>query len=49
VDGDYFVMIIETQIDCIDEIRSELDRFQENDPVRSDLAGEYSDCQTIDF
>ena len=42
VKDNYYVMIIETQIDCVDEQRSEFEKFQENDPVRPDLAGEYS-------
>ncbi|TVT49873.1 MAG: hypothetical protein FHK82_16860 [Sedimenticola thiotaurini] len=38
---DYFVMIIETQVDCVDEVRSEFQKYQVNDPVRPDRAGEY--------
>jgi len=38
----YFTMAIETQVDCIDESRSEFKKFEVNDPVRPDLAGEYS-------
>lgn len=41
VDQDYFVMIIETQIDCVDEERSEFQKYEENDPVRPDKAGQY--------
>ncbi len=37
----YFVMIIETQLDCVDEDRSDFQIFEENDPVRPDLAGNY--------
>ena len=38
---DYFVMIVETQIDCVDEEKSDFEKFENNDPVRPDLAGEY--------
>ncbi|WP_065880562.1 imm11 family protein [Pseudomonas sp. 24 E 1] len=41
VRGTYFLMIIETQIDCVDEQRSNFKKFEPNDPVRPDLAGEY--------
>lgn len=41
VDQDYFVMIIETQVDCVDEVRSEFQKYEINDPVRPDRAGEY--------
>ncbi|MBB3802153.1 hypothetical protein FHR47_002401 [Xanthomonas arboricola] len=37
----YFAMIIETQIDCVDEGNSEFSVFDEDDPVRPDLAGTY--------
>ncbi|MEA9589731.1 DUF1629 domain-containing protein [Xanthomonas sp. WHRI 10064A] len=37
----YFAMIIETQIDCVDEVNSEFSVFEKNDPVRPDLAGTY--------
>lgn len=40
-DQDYYVMIIETQIDCVDEVRSEFQKYEVNDPVRPDRAGEY--------
>lgn len=38
----YFVMIIETQLDCVDESKSEFKKYVANDPVRPDRAGEYS-------
>ena len=37
----YFVMIIETQLDCVDETRSKFETIAEDDPIRPDLAGEY--------
>ena len=37
----YYVMIIETQLDCVDEERSDWRKFEVDDPVRPDLAGEY--------
>lgn len=38
----YFVMIVETKVDCIDIARSEFERFAVDDPVRRDLAGQFS-------
>lgn len=38
----YFLMIIETQIDCVDEEISEYAKFEVNDPIRPDMAGQYS-------
>ncbi len=37
----YFAMIIETQVDCVDEERSEFSIFTQDDPARPDLAGAY--------
>lgn len=37
----YFLMIIETQIECVDEKKSVYKKFQADDPVRPDLAGHY--------
>lgn len=41
VDQDYYIMIIETQIDCVDEERSKFQKYEYNDPVRPDKAGQY--------
>ena len=38
----YFVMIVETKVDCIDVARSKFERFAVDDPVRPDLAGQFS-------
>ncbi|MCE4056167.1 imm11 family protein [Pseudomonas sp. Au-Pse12] len=38
---EYFLMIIETQFDCVDEKKSGYKKFETDDPVRPDLAGEY--------
>lgn len=40
--NNYFVMIIETQLDCVDESTSDYKKYEINDPVRPDCAGEYS-------
>lgn len=40
-DRTYFLMIVETRLDCVDEDRSEFGRFERDDPVRPDLAGQY--------
>lgn len=37
----YHLMIIEARVDCIDEEQSSFEVFEENDPVRPDLAGKY--------
>lgn len=37
---EYYLMIVETQIDCLDEWNSEFVRFEEHDSVRPDLAGQ---------
>ena len=37
----YFILIVETCIDCVDESRSEFGRFERDDAVRPDLAGQY--------
>ncbi|WP_426804524.1 imm11 family protein [Stenotrophomonas sp. SrG] len=39
-DHKYFLMIVETQVDCIDEARSEFVRFDDGDVARPDLAGQ---------
>jgi hypothetical protein len=38
---EYFVLIISAAIDCVDDDSSEFQKFEENDPVRPDKAGEY--------
>ena len=38
----YFTMAIETQLDCVDELKSDFTKYEINDPVRPDRAGEYS-------
>lgn len=38
---DYFALIISQKIECIDEENSEFQKFEENDPVRPDKAGDY--------
>lgn len=37
----YFVMLIESAVDCVDESRSEFEQFTADDPVRPDKAGQY--------
>ncbi|MCW9715921.1 Imm43 family immunity protein [Avibacterium sp. 21-594] len=37
----YFAMVIHNEIDCVDENRSEFTKFEKDDPIRPDLAGEY--------
>jgi len=42
VNDDYYVMIIEDLVDCVDEDRSEFEKFSSDDSIRPDLAGRYS-------
>ncbi|WP_046269472.1 imm11 family protein [Pseudomonas syringae] len=37
----FYVMIVETQLDCVDETRSIFEKYESDDPVRPDRAGEY--------
>lgn len=37
----YFIMVITNTIDCVDESRSLFSKFEKDDKVRPDLAGEY--------
>ncbi|WP_447971890.1 imm11 family protein [Nitrospira sp. M1] len=34
-------MVIKKSVDCVDENKSEFQKFEQNDPVRPDKAGEY--------
>lgn len=38
----YFILHVWDEVDCVDEDRSEYEKFEINDPVRPDLAGRYS-------
>lgn len=38
---EYFVMIVDEVIDCIDEEKSHFEKFQTDDPIRPDMAGQY--------
>ena len=37
----YFVMLVTDLVDCVDEDRSEFEKFAINDPIRPDSAGQY--------
>ena len=37
----YYIMVVCSVIDCVDESKSEFDKYTENDPVRPDKAGDY--------
>jgi hypothetical protein len=41
VSTNYYVMITEDRLDCVDEERSEFQKFEKNDPIRPDLCGNY--------
>ncbi len=38
--GAFWIMRPEEELDCVDEVASDLQYFEENDPVRPDLAGQ---------
>ena len=40
-EAQYFTMAIESQADCVNESSSRFEKFEENDPIRPDLAGSY--------
>lgn len=42
VSNDYYLMIITLKIDAVEQEKSDFERYEENDPVRPDLAGKYS-------
>lgn len=37
----YYLMVIKNQVDCVDEEKSDFDRWEINDPIRPDKAGQY--------
>lgn len=39
---DYYLMAVSNEVTCIDESQSEFDKFEMNDSIRPDLAGDYS-------
>lgn len=39
--GDHFVMFVESTVECVDESRSEFEKFTADDPVRPDKAGQF--------
>lgn len=41
VSSDYYLMVIESQVECVDESKSRFELYRSSDPVRPDLAGEY--------
>ena len=38
---EYFIMVTNEMVECVDENNSEFQKFEKNDPVRPDKAGEY--------
>jgi hypothetical protein len=36
-----YILVATTQIECVDESNSDFEKFEKNDPVRPDLAGNY--------
>lgn len=41
VQQSYFMMIVETRVDCVDESKSQFIKYEANDPARPDRAGDY--------
>ena len=37
----YFILVIKNEIDCVNEDESIFDKWEENDPIRPDKAGQY--------
>jgi hypothetical protein len=37
----YYLMTLKNGVDCVDEEKSDFDRFEVDDPIRPDLAGQY--------
>jgi hypothetical protein len=42
LDSKYFIMVVTSSIGCVNEALSEFGKFVKDDPVRPDLAGQYS-------
>jgi hypothetical protein len=42
VDLKFFIMVVTSKLDCVNEELSEFGKFVEDDPIRPDLAGHYS-------
>lgn len=40
-DGNYYLMVVSNVVDCVDENKSIFRKFELNDPVRPDKAGQY--------
>lgn len=43
----YFIVVLLNSVDCLDESRSVFEKWQSNDPIRSDLAGDYKGIYTL--
>ncbi len=41
LNSEYFILVIEEEVDCVDESLSDYQKFEINDPVRPDKAGDY--------
>jgi len=37
----YYIMVVRNNIDCVDETKSDFEKFEEGNDIRPDLAGEY--------
>lgn len=43
----YYAMVVKEKIECVDESSSQFQKFETNDPVRPDKAGEYRGFMTL--
>ena len=43
----YFIMVVKNKIDCVDESKSIFSKFEKDDSVRPDLAGEYREMGVL--
>lgn len=43
----YYVLIVTNSIDCVDETRSDFEKFEEGNDIRPDLVGEYEGINVL--
>lgn len=47
IEKKYFILVILHEVDCIDRNKSEFELWEENNPIRPDLAGKYQMISNI--
>lgn len=43
----YYILVIKNALDCVDEERSDFEKFEPGNDIRPDLAGEYSGIRVL--